>query len=1466
MNKLQELISSLFSVMGDWIATPFKSLPTLKSLIFGGDENLAFLTFTEKEITKVYTPGMNSFTALAVTVLLISIIMAAMKISSTSINPSNRTYVIEYFKELLLVAVLFANLYTIYAVLFLTNQAIVGLFSSDVDLLNLKSSIEMSKYPGGVLGVLGITIVKVGLCIWAYFYYSMRKFTLMLLLIIGPLMLVFFLIPQTKGITVAWFKELVGTIFVQSIHAAVYFIMAVMVGGANPIEAVILMIIFIPVTESIRALIGLGGKMNDGFSKTAAMMGGSALVGMYGAAKGALQGTSVSDAIKRGYLNAKNRGSGKSSEGGKDIGEDGEAIGDLKKTLGANTGTDTGTTLSAEKMLKPGNILSRSGKAVFGATGALAGSALGPMGVLAGSTAGFHAGGIAGGLAGRVGGASAQLLANRGSALLKNGLKGFKDINNADKAADEQLANAIADEKATAWASDNEEGFKKDFKERFPDAHEEAVNKAWENEKSSKKAGFLNEARGMVAGMKSKEGKNANASSLVNNATSNLTNKWADNNKEAFMKDYDQKNPLPQNASKEDIALHQTSRDNAWQAKIKEQESSINSLAKDVANDIGNGSPLNHSYINKEDFEKRMAERMAGGISQNAIAKTSTSLAKDWAKNNKESFMKNYDEKNPLPPNATPEQKVAHTNAKAEAWKNEVDSKQKSIANVLGNGNLKLRNGQEKNHQFTNQLAKDIGFIMGENSQSNIDKIGDQLHTVYSPNPISTATQSLTTSWANDNKASFMQNYDKANPLPANATSEMKTNHAQEKQKAWDNQVQQKQQYIGSILSNQSNAIMSGKKVPLENVTKSIAQELGVTANDTGKLNAISKQVQGGLSSAQTASSQISKTTNTLATSWANNNKEAFMQNYDKANPLPANATNEMVTNHAQQKQKAWNNEVQQKQQSIGNIIRDNGNAILHGTPSQISKVTSAIAQEMGVSTSHKASMNTITQQLQSGLSAPMSQIDKGLKSISSINNVKDAVASVKGSSMYSGSEVNVPYVNNQIASMKINEARESFANNSNLPRAQAYQNFDSSGKAQEIFSSVQKSMPPNLPLGQRIIQNSAGRFTAGLGNGLVQGVMGASGIKELSQFVGDTKIGHATKNLIPNIGSALKTNIPDLKSLSDNPTKIAATTGNSIVSGIKQTVTDFKTYTPSNLVEKQAKFRDAVAYAGGMVGGVGGYQVMAKYAAPSTANAKAYGLKGFNPYNNAVNKQIKEISDVAHMAQTITLDNGQTEIAQGAIQMVTDSKNTVVQVRDKTGQTHVVSRMASGHSGLKNNQVVYQDLTVRDGQLLTASSSYSLDSGGGKIPAPKINVNPNQLFTNRNTSKSPRVIQEVQSYNQLVDSGQYYIKDALNEMENIKMVVDHNRSYMTGTKNGTTYRISPYGPGDARVQNDKIITANCEVRNKKLVPNFNDSDSDFTTSLKPEDLMAYAVPNKRNFARKQLEMQRNKAFTSSLR
>jgi hypothetical protein len=38
----------------------------------------------------------------------------------------------------------------------------------------------------------------------------------------------------------------------------------------------------------------------------------------------------------------------------------------------------------------------------------------------------------------------------------------------------------------------------------------------------------------------------------------------------------------------------------------------------------------------------------------------------------------------------------------------------------------------------------------------------------------------------------------------------------------------------------------------------------------------------------------------------------------------------------------------------------------------------------------------------------------------------------------------------------------------------------------------------------------------------------------------------------------------------------------------------------------------------------------------------------------------------------------------------------------------------------------------------------------------------------NRNKPNSPRVVKDVQSNNQLVDSGQYYLQDAMKDMDNI--------------------------------------------------------------------------------------------------
>ncbi len=72
-----------------------------------------------------------------------------------------------------------------------------------------------------------------------------------------------------------------------------------------------------------------------------------------------------------------------------------------KNALGANLGTDVGTTSRAARMLKAGQIGSMVGKATGGLAGLAMGAGLGPEGMAVGTFVGSKAGGVPGAVTGR---------------------------------------------------------------------------------------------------------------------------------------------------------------------------------------------------------------------------------------------------------------------------------------------------------------------------------------------------------------------------------------------------------------------------------------------------------------------------------------------------------------------------------------------------------------------------------------------------------------------------------------------------------------------------------------------------------------------------------------------------------------------------------------------------------------------------------------------------------------------------------------------------------------------------------------------------------------------------------------------------------------------------------------------------------------------------------------------------------
>lgn len=1345
-DKINEIIQGIIAMMYTWFVEPFASLRSFKDLIYGkdGDVDLAFGIFSSNEMKYIYEPGVQAFSVLAAFIILIAIIIWGMRYASSGINPNSRTRAIEFIFDISIVGVLFANIDIIYQLIFGLNYSIVELFSN-----NSKELIEMKKElePGpGVLGNLFIYLCLLGLGIWANFYYTMRKVSIMLFIIMGPLMLALYLIPATRNITFGWFKELLGTVLTQAIHAALYFVMALMALSSDGlVESLILYIIFIPVSEGIRSLLGLGGQMSNGWSKAAAMMGGSALLGVGGAIKGAMNGQSIGQVLR----SATGKGLQKMANG-KD-GPNGDE--DKPKTLASNTGTDTGATSLAEKMLKSGDIMSKAGKAVFGAAGAIAGSPMGPMASMAMAQAGLTAGGVVGGLAGRGTAAGATAIANR---LAAGGIAGWqkgKGIANSEKMADQQLAEKLAEDETTKWANDNYEDFMKERKERFPDADETALNNMWQSAKDEKHQEHLAKAIDSIGSIKEGSKGKANASELVHAATASLTKSWANDNKEQFMKDFDSKNPLSENASQEEKVAHKQNREKAWNNAVSQKQSDIQSAANAVATKLSNGVEAKDAFIGKEQF----ASELADTISKNALPVANLSQVKN------------------------------------------------AVAGV--------KEGNVQGHS----------------------KAADLVHS---------ATSTLTSDWANKNKEQFMKDYDVQHPISPNASENEVSTHNQNKAQAWDQAVAQKQNSIKSAVTSVASKLSNG--APLENAIvgkEPFTNELAQTVSDNNQMAKVQSAVANvqevnPLQGKANASALVKTVTTSLTNGWANDNKEQFMKDYDVQHPLSPNASSNEISAHAQNKAQAWDQAVSKKQSSIQNVATNVASQLSGGG----NLVDSYISKE---------------QFANSLANSTVPQPNTGNNDISPRNTfaqVKSAVSGIKEAQLYQGKTVNSPLLTQQLASLKTASDKETFmANNlaNNIPRAQAEKNWATTEPSQyrKNLSEISGNMQQFIPLKQSVISNGALRGVAAVSGAAVAFAGEATGVTPVSQFLADTKVGQGVQNFATNVVPAVKS-VPQGSGFTGKFVKpVIQTAQNSIEYG--------KGYVSENIVPNQAGFRDAIAYTGGILGGVSGYQGSAKLA-----------MK-MNPYSKAVNQQTAEVADIMQMAQTEVDSFGNKVISPGAVKLVTTGNQSYIQVRDKTGQTRVVSRQGTGDSSL-GNQIVYQDLAVQDNTVSQASAPYILDSGGGRIPLNRpINVNPNKLIANRNPES--KIVSDVQSYNQQVDSQQFFVDDIGKNMSNVRMVIDRNRSYLMATdQSGNDYRVSAYGKGDARLPVDEVRTQACTVQNRRLVSTspFVDENGEirdeYTTSLTPRDLIP-SKTNKRLEQRKQIESIRSKSLVEPL-
>ncbi|RXJ13078.1 hypothetical protein ETJ91_26295 [Bacillus albus] len=806
LEKIVEWVGGLIIHMVKAFLSPvYATLDPLPVLVFGGKgtegkgTNLDFL-FSGDSLTKVLDTGMPVMFKLVAFCVLVSVVITAAKYSATAINPNNRTALIEYAKDLMIISICLWHLDYFYTLIFEINSWVIIEFR---DAINGVSGGNFdpdkgTKFLQPGFGGAGLTItelglkghendymfiifglfIEAGLIVWANFYYLMRAVSLYVLMLIGPLMVGMWLFPQKKQQTLYWIREFIGAVFIQAIHAITLWLIISLIGAANsPLIKLILLAMFIPVGEIVKSFIGLSTNASGGIHRAGTMMGMGALASVAGLVKG----------VRDDYRNSKVKPDDKGDK--EKTKEDSD---NPKDALGANLGTDVSTTSRAARMLKAGQIGSSIGKAATGIAGMAAGSGLGPGAMVVGSQVGSALGGAPGAVAGRsvaaVGEGAVALGKHIGSSV-KKGADTYSNLNGESypELTDEDIAQDLATKDFENWKADNpDSAVASRLKQAFPNASDAEIAKKVAKTNSDQMSRFTNQRKQDLQNMKKTATPYGNARDLVNAATNAFQKGYEADHKDTFM------SQLPENMSAEEKEKHwndhlnakvQGFRNHAEQAAIK-----AGAMPVDAKDKQGNNL-FDKSYVNKDAFASRLALGKIGKAVEGVKGETlesghqnmgqvgalvgasTAAFKKAYSADHKAGFMKQFPADMPQQEKESAWNK--HLNQKVQGFKNHAQQAAESAGIVQQKDGTNYANKEAFASHLSQQLQKNPGLnAMGVSSAAGIQKAVNDVktHGLTSGagsqkakqvsnvgNLVQASTESFKQGYAAEQQASFMK-------------------------------------------------------------------------------------------------------------------------------------------------------------------------------------------------------------------------------------------------------------------------------------------------------------------------------------------------------------------------------------------------------------------------------------------------------------------------------------------------------------------------------------------------------------------------------------------------------------------------------------------------------------------------------------------------------------------------------------
>ncbi|BCD20833.1 type IV secretion system protein [Bacillus cereus] len=778
----------IVSMVKTFLSPIYKLIDTIPDLIFGGDSAKLNFLFKDDTAGSVLNTGLPVMFKFAAFLVLVSAVIAGAKYSAAAINPTNRTYIIEYAKDLMIVSICIWHLDFFYNIIFDMNTWVASEFKRAIGEQSLDvfkpgqtiAELSMDKNKDDYLFQIFAMLIEVGLSLWANFFYLMRAVSLYILMLMGPVMVGMWLFPQKKQQTLYWMREFVGTVLIQGIHAITIWLIFVLVGKSdNTIIKLILFAMFIPIGEIVKGFIGLSTNTAGAVNRAGTMLGMGALASMAGIVKG------IRDDHRSNKEKTKAR-----KEGEEDKKEDAD---NPKNALGANLGTDVGTTSRAARMLKAGQIGSMVGKATGGLAGLAMGAGLGPEGMAVGTFAGSKAGGVPGAVTGRTLAAGLEGVTSAGKHIgssVKKGLDTYKGLNGEQypELTDEDIAQDLATKDFENWKADNpDSAVASRLKQAFPGASDAEIAKKVAKTNSDQMSHFKNQRKQDLQNMKKNATPYGNARDLVNAATNAFQKGYEADHKDAFM------SQLPENMSAEEKEKKwndhlnskvQGFRNHAEQAAIK-----AGAMPVDAKDKQGNNL-FDKSYVNKDAFASQLALGKVGkavegvkgetlesghqnmGQVDSLVGASTAAFKKAYTADHKAGFMKQFPADVPQPEKEAAWNK--HLSQKVQGFKNHAQKAAEQAGIVQQKDGTSYANKEAFASQLSQQLQNNPNInAMGVSSVSGIQKAvnGVKTHSLANGygnqkqkgvsnvgNLVQASTESFKQGYAAENKANFMKN------------------------------------------------------------------------------------------------------------------------------------------------------------------------------------------------------------------------------------------------------------------------------------------------------------------------------------------------------------------------------------------------------------------------------------------------------------------------------------------------------------------------------------------------------------------------------------------------------------------------------------------------------------------------------------------------------------------------------------